>query len=206
MSIFKAYDVRGLYPSELNEELAYKIGRAFVSYFKIKEVVIGYDARASSSELFKALSDGIIDQGADVVDIGLASTPLLYFASKEAEASIMITASHLPKQYNGFKFCQKQGSPVSKEEIKEIEAIVEREQFYSQKIKVGQIKKIEQSQLMTDFINYNLSFLKGDKKLKIVLDTGNGMSSYTLPRIIEKIDSINLIELYTEIDFSFPNH
>ncbi len=105
MGIFKAYDVRGIYPEQLNEEIAYKIGRAFVEFLKCKNVVIGRDMRLSSDSLFKAITDGITDQGADVIDIGLSTTPMFYFAVANSgfESGIMITASHNPKQWNGLK-------------------------------------------------------------------------------------------------------
>ena len=107
MSIFKAYDIRGIYGTELTEDLAYRTGRAFVSFLKCKKVVIGRDMRPHSAPLRDALVRGITEQGADVIDIGLATTPMSYFANGylDADGSIIITASHNPGEYNGFKLC-----------------------------------------------------------------------------------------------------
>ena len=107
MPIFKAYDVRGIYPTELNEELAYKIGRAFVEFLKVSKVAVSQDMRKSSTPLKESLIQGIIDQGADVIEVeGLCSTPRNYFACwhLKADGSIMVTASHNPGKYNVFKF------------------------------------------------------------------------------------------------------
>ena len=199
--IFKAYDIRGIYPSELDEKIAYKIGRAFVSFLGVKKVVIGRDARKSSPSLFKALAEGITDQGADVIDVGLCSTPMFYFASREAEASIMVTASHNPKQYNGFKLCKEKAFPISGDNgIKEIEKLVSGE-FES--VTKGKIVKKE---IVDDFIKHNLKFVNCKRKLKIVLDAANGMSGYSLPLVFDKIKEVELIPLYNDVDLSFPNH
>ena len=108
MGIFKAYDIRGVYDKELNEDLAYKIGQAAVKLFN-SDIVVGYDMRFSSPHLVKALEKGITDSGFNVIDVGLCSTPMFYFAVAfyKHKAGIMVTASHNPKQYNGFKFCKK---------------------------------------------------------------------------------------------------
>lgn len=202
VSIFKAYDIRGIYPSELNNKMAYNIGRSIVKFLKADKIIIGYDGRASSLSLFNHLSQGIIDQNADVINIGLVSTPLLYFASQKAPA-IMITASHLPKEYNGFKLCQKGGIPIGEEEIQEIKRIIEENKF----LKLKSTGNIVNKEIMPEFIKYNLNFAPANnKKTKIILDAGNGMSGYTLPKIFKKIKAINLIEQYTDVDFSFPNH
>ena len=199
--IFKAYDVRGIYPSDLNEEIAYKIGRAFVAFLKIKEVVVGHDGRLSSPQLFKALAKGINDQGADVIDIGLASTPMFYFGAAKSQSSIMVTASHNPKEYNGFKFCRENAIPISGETgIQDIKGLAEKNEF--KEAKKGKIIKKE---IMQDYIQHNLSFVKTDKKFKIVVDAGNGMGSFTFPKIFEKLP-FEFIPLYCEMDFNFPNH
>ena len=115
MSIFKGYDIRGIYPSELNEETAYKIGRAFVTLFKPKNVVVGNDKRLSTPQIFENLTKGIMDQGADVIHIGLSTTPMMYFSTikLKADAGIMVTASHNPKEYNGVKMVRENAFPVS---------------------------------------------------------------------------------------------
>ncbi len=198
--IFRAYDIRGVYPDDLNEELAYKIGRAFVKFLNVEEVLVGRDGRLSSPSLFDSLVKGIIDEGADVIDIGLASTPMFYFAASHAKSGIMITASHNPKQYNGFKMCGKNVSPIGELEIKEIKKIVEG---------LGDINakkgKIIIKNVLEEFINFNLGFMKTSKKFKIVVDAGNAMGGFTFPKIFERLE-VDFIPLYCNVDFNFPNH
>src|SRR3989344_9528627 len=135
-NIYKMYDIRGIYPSQINEENAYKIGRAFVSYLNCKYVAVAKDMRSSSDDLFSALTKGITDQGADVIDVGLCSTPMFYFACAEYESGIMVTASHNPKEYNGFKLCRERVIPLSGESgIDKIKILVEKNTFIDPKIK-----------------------------------------------------------------------
>lgn len=127
MSIFKAYDIRGIYGQDLNEELAYQIGKAFATFLKPKTVVVGRDMRPHSLPLFQSLARGLTELGADVVDIGVVSTPMTYFANGTlgADASVMITASHNPGPWNGFKTCREQAIPISGATgIKDLERIV----------------------------------------------------------------------------------
>jgi len=202
ITIFKAYDVRGIFPDELNEDIAYQIGRAFVIFLKTKQVLVGRDGRLSSPQLFEALAKGITDQGADVTDIGLASTPMFYFAAAKANASIMVTASHNPKQYNGFKFCRENAIPISEDTgIQDIKKLVEKNEFPEPENK----GKLTKKDVMEDFIKHNISFVKTDKKLKVVVDAGNGMGALTFPKIFEKLH-FTFIPLYCEMDLSFPNH
>lgn len=201
--IFKAYDIRGIYPTQLDENLAYKIGRAFVVFTKAKQVLVGRDARRSSPALFKALAKGITVQGADLIDIGLCCTPMFYFASRNAQASVMLTASHNTKEYNGFKLCREKALPISEDDgIKEIQTLVEKNQF----LKASKKGKIITKDIRPDFIRHNLKFLKKQKKLKIVLDAGNGMGGYILPLILKEIKTVDFIPLYCKVDLSFPNH
>ena len=123
-SIFKAYDIRGIYGANLTEELAERIGRAFVTFLKCRSVVVGQDMRPHSKPLFDALARGLTRQGADVIHLGLCSTPMSYFANGhlKADAGIMITASHNPGEWNGFKLCRAQAVPISGQTgIKDIE-------------------------------------------------------------------------------------
>ncbi|MBW2977232.1 phosphomannomutase/phosphoglucomutase [Candidatus Woesearchaeota archaeon] len=200
--IFKAYDIRGIFPDQLNEDIAYNIGRAFVVFLDVKEVLVGRDGRLSSPQLFEALAKGITDQGANVVDIGLCSTPMFYFAAAKAKSSIMVTASHNPKEYNGFKFCRENAIPISYDTgIKDVEEIVMKKEFPE----AGEKGKITKKDVIGDFIKHNISFVKTDKKFKIVVDAGNGMGSFTFPKIFEKL-SFEFIPMYCEMDFNFPNH
>ncbi len=140
--IFKAYDIRGVYPDELNEEIGYKIGRATAKFLKAKEIIVGRDNRNSSDNLFKVLSEGIRDQGVNVIDIGLSTTPMLYFAVAKwgIKGGIMITASHNPPEYNGFKVVQKDAMPVSENSgLKKIKKLVEKNKFKTKNR--GEIKK-----------------------------------------------------------------
>ena len=199
--IFRSYDIRGIYPSEVNEKLAYKIGRNLVSLLKAKEIVVGKDARNSSDKLFNSLAKGITDAGADVIDIGFSCTPMFYFVSGKNKASIMITASHLPEKYNGFKLCREKAKVLSKEEIKKVMA------GNIPNNVSGRQGKIIKKDLLKDYIDFNLKYLNKKKhSLKIVFDAGNGMGGYTIPKIFKQIPNVKLIELYTNLDFSFPNH
>ncbi|PKL76581.1 MAG: phosphomannomutase, partial [Candidatus Melainabacteria bacterium HGW-Melainabacteria-1] len=133
-SIFKAYDIRGLYPEEINEDIAYEIGRAFVDYLGCKTVVIGRDMRTSSPAMFEKLSAGITQQGADIYDVDMSTTDMFYFAVEHlgADAGIMITASHNPGQYNGLKLVRAHAIPIGGESgIKDIEKIYQAKNFKS---------------------------------------------------------------------------
>ena len=130
--IFKAYDIRGIYPHQLNEGAAGLIGKAFVEYLKPKQIVIGRDMRLSSESLWRSLSRGIIETGVDVIDIGLCSTDALYFAVGKFgyDSGIMITASHNPPEYNGMKMCRREAVPLSgKEGIEQIKEIINNTDF-----------------------------------------------------------------------------
>lgn len=206
-SIFKAYDVRGIYPREINEEAAYLIGRAFVDFLKKKNptIVVGRDNRLSSPALFKSLTKGIIDQGGNVVDIGLSITPLLYWtcAHFRFDGGINITASHNPTEYNGFKFVRKGAVPVSGESgIKEIQKIVSRNKF-PQKRK----GKIVEKKVLRDYINFNTKEFdfKKIKPLKIVIDTANAVPGTVIPEFFKKT-RCKIYHICSKLDGRFPNH
>ncbi|MFH1063729.1 MAG: phosphomannomutase/phosphoglucomutase [Candidatus Woesearchaeota archaeon] len=202
--IFKAYDIRGVYPDQLDEDTAYKIGRAFVTFLKCKEVCVGQDMRTSSPSLFEALTRGITDQGADVVDIGYCSTPYFYFGTSSYETGMMVTASHNPAEYNGFKMCRDGTVPIGGDSgIEDIKQLVVSGEF-KDPAKKGMITRKD---IMQDFLAHNLKFLKPrkGKRLKLVVDTGNGMGGYTFPKVFETVDA-ELIPLFFDIDMSFPNH
>src|SRR3989338_6545486 len=207
MSIFKAYDVRGIYPSELDEELAYKIGRAFVTFLKVKEVCISKDMRESSESLKKELIRGITGQGADVIEVeGLCSTPRNYFACwfLKADGSIMVTASHNPGKYNGFKFTREQAIPISGDTgIKEIEQLVLMNKFKEPVHKGKVIKK----DIEKEYSRHVLSLIdiKKMKPLKVVIDAGNGMGGKDIELVLSKLP-LKVTKMYFEPDGSFPNH
>ena len=136
--IFKAYDIRGIYGRDLTEEIAYKIGRALVQYINKPNIVVGIDMRESSKPLFEALAKGITEQGGTVIDIGLCSTPMFYFAVNflKVDGGVMITASHNPKEYNGFKFTREKAIPISGDTgIKDIEKLAKNNKFKEPKKK-----------------------------------------------------------------------
>ncbi|MEM4282740.1 MAG: phosphomannomutase/phosphoglucomutase [Candidatus Woesearchaeota archaeon] len=200
--IFKAYDIRGIYPSELDEQIARRIGRAFVSALGSKKVIVGRDCRISSPKLAAALIEGILEQGADVIDIGLCSTPMIYFASQSADA-IMVTASHNPKEYNGFKLCKKGGIRIAqKSGISKIEQIFKQGKF----VPVAKAKgKHFKRHLLPSYVFHVLKFARGIKKLKLVVDGGNGMAGLTFPAIARRLPC-KVIPLCFKLDGNFPNH
>ncbi|PIN74908.1 phosphomannomutase/phosphoglucomutase, partial [Candidatus Woesearchaeota archaeon CG10_big_fil_rev_8_21_14_0_10_47_5] len=201
--IFKAYDIRGIYPSDLNEETAYRIGRAFVSFLNCKNVVVGRDMRNSSDALFKSLARGITDQGADVIDIGLSSTPMFYYASGrlEAEGGIIITASHNPSQYNGFKLCRDGTVPVSGATgLKDVKALFMKCRFGNPE-KRGSVIKNEE--IKDEYVRHVRSFSKQHGNLKVVVDCANAMGVYEM-RPLQGLARI--IPMFDKLDGSFPNH
>jgi phosphomannomutase len=206
-SIFKAYDIRGIYPSEINGESAYIIGQALADYTKAKKIVVGWDMRISSPEISKELIRGINEQGCDVVVIGLASTPMLYFASwkmQDVDAGVIITASHNPAKYNGMKFCLKGAVPIGEGSgMEEIRDLAMENTFVSAE-KKGTVQ--EDEGIKQIYYDYIADFWKGGNKKKIVIDFANGMGILDKP-IYEKIaEDIEAVYLYDKLDGGFPNH
>jgi len=204
-SIFKSYDIRGIYPTELNEKVAYKIGQAFVEYTKTKKVVVGRDMRLSSPALFGALTKGIIAQGADVYNIGKAATECLYFSVGyyKYDAGIMITASHNSKEYNGFKMVKKEADIIKIIRGKDMIEIIEKSDF-SEVSEQGEIKELD---IWQNYINHIFSFIdiKRIEPFKVIIDAGNGMAGKVIPLISEKLP-IEIIPLNFELDGNFPAH
>jgi phosphomannomutase len=205
-TIFKAYDIRGTYPDQLNEEAAYRIGTAFVQYLGCKNVVVGRDMRLSSSALFEHLARGITDAGCDVTDIGLCSTDGMYFTVGKFgyQAGIMITASHNPGEYNGFKMCREEAIPLSGESgLSQIREIVLRGDFKPAPHK----GKITPKDVTEPYIRHVLSFIdtKRIKPCKIVVDAGNGMAGMLTPKLFEHLPG-QVVPMFFELDGSFPNH
>jgi phosphomannomutase len=204
--IFKAYDIRGIYPTELNEEVAYAIGRAFVTFLKVDTVIVGRDMRLSGPQLFKAVTQGVMDQGADVINIGMVSTDQYYYACATLDqAGMMVTASHNPKAYNGFKMVRKMPQLLSGDSgIQDLRRIVENE-AYAEPTRQGAMTEAE---LSADFIKMVLSLIDTAslRPLKVIADTGNGMVGPILKRVYEQLPSIDLTGMYLEPDGSLPNH
>jgi phosphomannomutase len=205
--IFKAYDIRGIYPEEINKEVVYNIGRALVEYLNSKKIVIGRDIRNSSDELSEALIKGIAEGGADVIDIGIATTPMIYYASGKLEvnAGVIITASHNPAEYNGMKLCLKGAVPIGEgsgmEEIKELALRGD----FSKVEKQGEV--IENNSLKEDYKNYLTGFYKkGLGQNKIVIDFANAMGIEEKDVLEKFSEDLDLTYLYDNFDGNFPNH
>ena len=201
--IFKAYDIRGIFPIDINEEIAEKIGRAYIEFTGAKKVVIGRDMRPHSQELFNGISRGIMAQGADVIDLGLSSTPQSYFANGtlKADGSIMITASHNPGEWNGFKLCKANAVPISGatgiQDIKEIAL----SGSWKKSDKQGTLSTYD---IKPEYAAFLKSFIKPtDRKLKVVVDYANAMGLYEIAGITELFD---IIPMYDVLDGTFPNH
>ncbi|MBR2364935.1 MAG: phosphomannomutase/phosphoglucomutase [Lentisphaeria bacterium] len=200
--IFKAYDIRGIYPTQLNTSVAEKIGRALTVFLKAKKIVVGRDMRPHSLPLFEALAKGITEQGADVIDLGLCSTPQSYHANGklQADGSVMITASHNPGEWNGFKLCRREAVPIGGNSgIADIEKMVAEDKWPAAETK----GKILSYNIADEYASFLRSFAKMDRKLKVVVDYANAMGSYEIKGIEQYFD---VIPLYKELDGTFPNH
>ena len=208
-SIFKAYDIRGIYPDALNEEVARQVGRAYVHYLGLpgSRVVVGRDMRLSGPALEEAFIQGVTESGADVLDIGLVSTDALYFAVGHLEepGGAMITASHNPKDYNGFKLCREDAIALSGDEgIYQIRDLITSGKLHEPSEYSG---SVEEGDVTEDYAAHCLSFIntEGSRPLKIVVDAGNGMAGKMLPPIFERLP-FEYVPMYFELDGSFPNH
>ena len=202
MKAFKAYDIRGVYPSDINEDIAYKVGRAFVTYLKCKNVVVGRDARESSPSLFKALVRGITDQGADLIDIGITTTPLLNFTVASGyDSGIMISASHNPAEYNAFKLIKKPVLQMHTIEIQKIKELVEKSDFEEPRT----LGNLITHDPLDDYIKHVMKFCEGIDKLRVVVDYGNGVGAITAQPLFNRLN-LDIIPLYEELDGTFPNH
>ncbi|RKS71421.1 phosphomannomutase [Motilibacter peucedani] len=207
--IIKAYDVRGLVGSELTEDLARAVGAAFVQVLGVTSVVVGKDMRPSSPALSRAFEEGATSQGADVLDIGLASTDQLYFASGSLDrAGAMFTASHNPAAYNGIKLCRPGASPVGQETgLAEISALVSRYLDDGLPPAVATPGTVTERDLLADYAAYmhQLVPLAAARPLKVVVDAGNGMGGHTVPTVFADLP-FEVVPLYFELDGDFPNH
>ena len=209
-SIIKAYDVRGLVNKQLTPDLAFAIGSSFATYLQEERepstIVIGEDMRPSSPTLAKAFSDGATSQGMDVIRIGLASTDMLYFASGHLNLpGAMFTASHNPAAYNGIKLCKSQARPIGQESgLLRIKDLV----ISGIPITNRPVGKERSENLLDAYVNFLVSLFdlsKVSRKLKVVIDAGNGMAGYTAPAVMAKLN-VEVIPMYFELDGNFPNH
>jgi len=204
MSIFKAYDIRGVVPGELRAEAVYRIGRAVARFLGGDEVGVGRDARRSSPELAEALVRGINDEGVSVVDVGLVSTPMLYFAVDQMALAggVMVTASHNPAQYNGLKVCREHAIPVGGDSgLSEIERLAAGATGVARAPR-GAVRSAD---VRDAYVSHARSVGGRCPKLRVVIDCGNGMASVGLERLLPGLP-LDVERLYFEPDGTFPNH
>ncbi len=204
--VFKAYDVRGIYPTEIDEAGAYAIGRAYVEEFRPKSIAIGRDMRVSGPQMVAALTEGATDGGADVLDIGQIGTEMLYFAvgSLELDGGITCTASHNPKEYTGFKIVRAGALPVGGDSgLPEV-----RERALAGFGEIARKGKVEKHDIWPAFVERVLSFIDPSavKPLRVVVDAANGMGGRMLEPILARLPQIEAVRCYFEPDGSFPNH
>jgi phosphomannomutase len=205
-SVFKAYDVRGLYPSELDEDGAYRIGRAYVEHFEPRSIAVGRDMRLSAPAMAAAVIDGAADAGADVLDIGLVGTEMLYHAVGELglEGGICVTASHNPKDYTGMKIVRRGALPVGGDsgltQVRDRAAA-----GFGPVEGRGDVREVD---VWPSFVDKVLSFVDPSTiaSLRVVVDAANGMAGAMLPPVLERLPQLDVVRCYFEPDGSFPNH
>src|SRR5216117_1933442 len=205
--IFKAYDVRGVYPSEINEDAARAIGAAFSAYLQAKRIAVGRDMRLSSPALAAAFIDGATSQGADVVDYGMIATDMLYFAvaRDKHEGGVQITAPHNPRQYNGMKMVRQEAFPLSGEEgLLEIRQMIENNAFPPPAERRGLVTT---SDVLDHYVDHVMSFIdpKVIRPFNVVLDAGSGMGGLVAPKMFERLPC-KTTKLCFDIDGTFPHH
>ena len=200
--IFREYDIRGIYGTDIDINVAYTMGRSFGSYIKNKTVIVGYDNRVSSPVICDSLVKGLIESGADVISLGLVTTPMYYYAKKKnkIESGIMITASHNPKEYNGFKISFDVMGNAYGNLIADFEKYTNEGIFTSG---VGSFKEMNIKQEYLDLLKNSISL--GNKKIKLVVDCGNGTGSIIIKDALKMFD-VECEYLYCESDPDFPNH
>lgn len=205
---FKAYDIRGKVPQELNPELAYNIGRAYAAELNPKVMVIGFDIRLESPEIAQALSQGLIDSGVNIIDIGLCGTEEVYFATPHynADGGIMVTASHNPKGYNGMKLVAKGSVPISGDSgLKHIEQRIINNHF-NPKVSAENKGQIHQKTNKDAYIEHLLTYIDISdlKPLKLVVNAGNGSAGPTFTELAKKLP-FEVVTIHHEVDGNFPN-
>jgi phosphomannomutase len=203
---FKAYDVRGVYPTELDEEGAYAVGRAYVEQFSPARIAVGRDMRESSPTMAAAVREGAADGGAEVLDLGMVGTEMVYFAVGELglDGGIAVTASHNPKQYTGMKIVRRGALPVGGESgLFDV-----RDRAVAGVWRDGPRGEIREEDIWARFVDRVLSFIDVDalKPLRIVIDAANGMAGAMLPPVLDRLPLLDVVRCYFEPDGSFPNH
>lgn len=205
MAVFKAYDIRGTVPDQLNAELAYGVGRATARFIGADRLVVGRDARSHSPELCAALIRGILDEGVSVDDIGLVATPMVYYAvaALAAGGGIMVTASHNPAEYNGFKICREKAIPIGEASgLRVIETLVDR----CRNEPVATVRgRVVERDIVAGYGEHALGVGTRRPRVKVAIDCGNGMASVGLAPVLAALP-ISVEPLYFEPDGTFPNH
>lgn len=203
-TIFKSYDIRGVYPQDFNEEAAFNIGKSFVEYCNAKRLVMGYDARLSSLELFKAFAAGAKVAGAEICDIGQVPTECVYFAvgAYDFDAGVMVTASHNPKEYNGLKMIKKKDNNLQIIPGKDLLSVTK-----SEPLKSDYHLEIEKKDIWKDYVNHILSFIDLSEiiPMKIVIDALNGVAGRAILEVQDKLP-VEILPLNFEPNGNFPNH
>jgi phosphomannomutase len=204
--VFKAYDIRGIHPTELDEDGAYRIGRAYVEHFEPRTVAVGRDMRLSSPSMAAALIAGAADGGADVLDVGMIGTEMLYYAVGELglEGGVCVTASHNPKEYSGMKIVRRGALPVGGDSG--LEDVRRRaEGRFGEVEHRGQVRSED---VWDGFVDKVLSFVDPEaiRPLKVVIDAANGMAGAMLPPVLARLPQLDVVRCYFEPDGSFPNH
>ncbi len=205
MGIFKAYDIRGLYPQELDAPLARRIGNALARLLAARRLIVGRDMRTHSPELARAVIEGLRDAGAEVLDIGLASTPMAYFAigSRDVDGGLVVTASHNPGRYNGMKLCARGAAPISAANgIRDIERMCAERQPQPAARRGG----LRELDLLAAYADHVAAFARLERPVAVAVDAANGMEGYTLPPILERVPLARAQTLFMELDGTFPNH
>lgn len=213
LTCFKAYDIRGQLGSELNEDIAYRIGRAFGEYLKPKKIVVGGDVRLTSEPLKMALAEGLMDAGSDVLDIGLSGTEEIYFATFHlgVDGGIEVTASHNPMNYNGMKLVREDARPISGDTgLRDIQRLAEENNFTaSDQSKRGSYKKISILNEYVDHLMGYIDFKNFTRPLKLVINSGNGAAGHVIDEIEKRFTAANLpiefITVHHQPDGNFPN-
>ncbi|TFG93018.1 MAG: phosphomannomutase/phosphoglucomutase, partial [Myxococcales bacterium] len=204
--IFKAYDIRGVFPDELDTALAYRIGRATARFLGSPTIAVGRDARSSSPQLFDALVRGLGDEGSEVVDLGLVCTPMVYYAVEHlgAGGGIMITASHNPGRYNGFKICREHAIPIGEATgLREIERLAG--EVAHAAAQSAQRRDVRRADLREAYVEHVLRLARRVPELRVAIDCGNGMASIGLEPLLKRL-RLEVLRLYFEPDGTFPNH
>ncbi len=205
MSIFKAYDIRGTYPDQIDEDVARRIGAAFARFLGARRLVVGRDMRTMATAVQKAVMEGIRGQGCDVVDVGLASTPAVYYCIGElpCDGGLCVTASHNPKQYIGFKLCRAEARPLSADSgIADIRRLVEQGDLAPARVP----GKRERADMKAAFVRHIAGFATSLRPTRIAVDYANGMGAHEGPEIFARLRELQVISLYDRLDGTFPNH